>query len=95
VKRKTPNLYGATDSVFDGASRHVTSQSDIDHPRDRRERDGEAFDMPPLGFGHVMRYGGHQRQPRDWPETVGSILGAAIVVGVALFLAWMASRGLR
>jgi hypothetical protein len=37
----------------------------------------------------------NERQARDWPETVGSILGAAIVVGVALFLAWMASRGLR
>jgi hypothetical protein len=83
-----PDLDDWTEGRF---PRRMTSQHDIDHPRDRRERDGEAFDVP-LGFGHGMRWGDTHRPPRDWPETVGSIAGAAIVIGVALFLAWFASR---
>jgi hypothetical protein len=71
-----------------------TSQSDIDAlPRDRRERDGEAFDIP-IRFGDGMRWDGHERQPRDRADIVGDVIGALIVVGVAAFIAWMAARGM-
>jgi hypothetical protein len=92
--RSTPMTRPDLDDWTEGRfPRRITSQHDIDHPCDRRERDGEAFDVP-IRFGDGMRWGGHTRQPRDWPETLGSILGAAIVIGVAAFLAWMAARGM-
>jgi hypothetical protein len=90
--RSTPMTRPDLDDWTEGRfPRRQTSQHDIDHPRDRRERDGEAFDIP-IRFGDGLRWGGYQRQHRDWPETVGSIAGAAIVIGVALFVAWFAAR---
>jgi hypothetical protein len=76
--------------------RRKLSQEQIDAlPRDRRERDGEAFDIAPPRFGQMLMLGGDERShPRDRAEIVGEVIGAAFVVGVALFLAWFASRQL-
>jgi hypothetical protein len=92
--RSTPMTRPDLDDWTEGRFPHKqTSQHDIDFPRDRRERDGEAFDIP-IRFGDGLRWGGHERQPRDRAEIVGDVIGALIVVGVAAFVAWMAARGM-
>jgi hypothetical protein len=94
ITRLNPALRGDIEEIMLGHARTPLTQRQIDAlPGDRRERDGEAFDIP-IRFGDGMRWGGYEKQPRDRADIVGDVIGALIVVGVAAFVAWMAARGM-